>query len=113
MLAAQAIRAGDANVVVAGGIESMSCTPHLLDRSGPILGDRRLIDSLQHDGLTCPFSDQAMGQIAESLAAAENLSRSAQDCYAHESHRRATAAIERGAFSQEVVAVTVTERGVE
>ncbi len=113
MLAAQAIRAGDANVVVAGGIESMSLAPYLLDRTGPPLGDRPLIDSLQHDGLTCPFSDRSMGQIAEALAAAENLARSAQDAYAYESHRRATSAIERGDFDQEIVPVTVSQRGGE
>ena len=113
MLAAQAIRAGDADVIVAGGFESMSRAPYLLDRTGPALGDRPLIDSLQHDGLTCPFSDRSMGQIAEALAASENLSRSAQDGYAHESHRRATVAIESGAFAQEIVPVTVTQRNGE
>ncbi|MEK6262236.1 MAG: thiolase family protein [Planctomycetota bacterium] len=110
MLAAQAIRAGDADVIVAGGLESMSRAPYLLDRTGPVLGDRPLIDSLQHDGLTCPFSDRSMGQIAEALAASENLSRTAQDGYAHESHRRATAAIERGDFTREIVPITVTQR---
>ena len=113
MLAAQAIRAGDANVIVAGGFESMSRAPFLLDRAGPVLGDRPLIDSLRHDGLTCPFSDRSMGQIAESLAASENLARSAQDGYAHESHRRAMASIERGDFDQEIVPVTVPQRGGE
>ena len=113
MLAAQAIRAGDANVIVAGGFESMSRAPYLLDRVGPALGDRPLIDALQHDGLTCPFSDRSMGEIAEALAAAENLARSTQDSYAYESHRRATAAIERGAFDQEIVPVTVPQQGGE
>ena len=111
MLAAQAIRAGDADLIVAGGFESMSRAPYLLDRSGPALGDRPLIDSLQHDGLTCPFSDRSMGQIAEALAASENFSRSAQDGYAQECHRRATVAIELGTFTQEIVPVTVTQRG--
>ena len=113
MLAAQAIRAGDANVIVAGGFESMSRAPYLLDRVGPALGDRPLIDALQHDGLTCPFSDRSMGEIAEALAAAKNLARSTQDSYAYESHRRATAAIERGAFDQEIVPVTVPQQGGE
>ena len=113
MLAAQAIRAGDANVIVAGGFESMSRTPYLLDRAGPVLGDRPLIDALQHDGLTCSFSGRSMCQIAESLAASENVSRSAQDAYAHESHRRATAAIERGDFAREIVSVKVPQRGGE
>ena len=113
MLAAQAIRAGDANVIVAGGFESMSRAPFLLDRAGPVLGDRPLIDSLLHDGLTCPFSDRSMGQIAESLAASENLSRSTLDGYAYESHRRATNAIERGDFAREIVPVTVPQRGGE
>jgi acetyl-CoA C-acetyltransferase len=111
MLAAQAIRAGDASVVVAGGIESMSSTPYLLNRTGPALGDRPLIDSLLHDGLTCPFSDQSMGQIAESLAASETLTRSDQDTYACESHRRAIAAMKRGAFAQEIIPVTAPQRG--
>ncbi len=113
MLAAQAVRAGDADVIVAGGIESMSRAPYLLDRAGPAFGDRPLIDSLQHDGLTCPFSDRSMGQIAESLAASENFLRSVQDGYALESHRRATAAIELGAFAREIVPVTVPQRGGE
>ena len=113
MLAAQAIRAGDANVIVAGGFESMSRAPFLLDRTGSVLGDRPLLDSLLHDGLTCPFSDRSMGQIAESLAASESLSRSALDGYAYESHRRATAAIDRGDFAREIVPVTVSQRGGE
>jgi acetyl-CoA C-acetyltransferase len=113
MLAAQAIRAGDANVIVAGGIESMSRAPYLMDRAGPAFGDRLLTDSLQHDGLTCPFSDRTMGQIAEALAGSEKFSRSAQDSYAHESHRRATVAIELGAFAQEIVPVTVAQRSGE
>ncbi|MDA1054453.1 MAG: thiolase family protein [Planctomycetota bacterium] len=104
-LAAQAIRCGDAEVVVAGGMESMSRAPYLLDRNGPRLGDRRLDDSMLRDGLACPFSGQTMGHIAEALAASDKITRREQDEYATESHRRAIAAVEQDAFAQELIPV--------
>jgi acetyl-CoA C-acetyltransferase len=113
MLAAQAIRAGDADVVAAGGMESMSHAPYLLSRESPKLGDRTLADSMLHDGLTCSFSQRSMGLIAESLATAQCLSRRELDSYASESHRRALAAIENGEFAAEIVPVIVKSRGKE
>ena len=113
MLAAQAIRAGDADVVVAGGLESMSRAPFLLDRSGPPLGDRQLVDSMLHEGLTCGISHHSMGVIAEALAASSGISRRDQDHLALESHRRAVAAIESGAFDQEIVPVRLQHRSGE
>ena len=73
----------------------------------PALGDRLLIDSLMHDGLTCPFSKQSMGQIADELANKAGISRDEQDRFALESHRRAIAATEAGAFAAEIVPVPV------
>ncbi len=110
MLAAQAIRSGDAEVVVAGGMENMSQAPWLLRREGPALGDRPLIDSMLHDGLECAFSRQSMGHIADHLAQRAGISREAQDQFAVESHRRAMAAINAGAFRKEIVDVSVAVR---
>jgi acetyl-CoA C-acetyltransferase len=112
MLAAQAVRCGDAELVVAGGMESMSGAPWLLTRDAPALGDRPLVDSLMHDGLVCAFSRQSMGEIADSLARRRDISRTAQDQFALESHRRAIAARESGAFAVEIVPVTV-RRGAD
>lgn len=103
MLAANAIRSGDAEVIVAGGMESMSNAPHLLPRAGRKLGDLTLIDSMLHDGLICPFSQKGMGQIADQLAESDGIQRAAQDQFAFESHRRAITAIDRGDFDSEIV----------
>lgn len=113
MLAAQAIRAGEAEVIVAGGMESMSRAPYLLPREPLRIGDRPLIDSMLHDGLTCAFSENSMGIVAETLAQSDGLTRETQDRYALESHRRAVEAIERGAFAAEIVPVTVRTRSGE
>ncbi len=110
MLAAQAIRAGDADVIVAGGLESMSRAPFLVDRTGPPLGDRALVDSLLHEGLTCALCDRSMGLIAEALAASADVSRADQDQFALESHRRAIAAMEAGFFHDEIAPVTIAQR---
>lgn len=111
MLAAQAIRGGDADVIVAGGMENMSQAPWLLRREGPVLGDRPLIDSMLHDGLACAFSGQSMGLIADRLAQRAGISREAQDQFAVESHRRAVAAVDAGLFRKEMVDVPVAARG--
>ena len=110
MLAAQAIRAGDAELLVAGGMECMSRAPYLMDRDGPPLGDRPLIDSLMHDGLVCGRSAKAMGRIADEMARREAISRQDQDDFSLASHRRAKRAVEDGAFSSEIVPVTVPGR---
>ena len=109
MLAAQAIRAGDANVVVAGGMESMSRAPFLLPgvRQGYKYGDQKTIDSLIHDGLWCPFENWAMGEAAEHIATKCGVTRGDQDRFSAQSHQRAAAAWEAGAFAAEVCPVTV------
>jgi acetyl-CoA C-acetyltransferase len=109
MLAAQAIKAGDADVVLAGGMESMSRAPHLLlnSRTGTKFGDGKLIDSLSQDGLWCPFENWPMGNAAEHIAAKCAVSRGDQDRLAVQSHQRAAAAWASGAFAAEVVPITI------
>ncbi len=115
MLAAQAIRAGDNRVVVAGGMESMSNVPYLLRgmREGVKFGDRQLIDGLIHDGLWCSFGECHMGGHAEYTAMKAGVSRADQDQFALDSHRKAIRAIDEGEFAAEVVPVSVpTRKGV-
>lgn len=109
MLAAQAVKAGDANVVVAGGMESMSNAPFLLPgaRKGYKYGDQKAVDALVHDGLWCAFENWAMGDAAEHIAAKCSVSRADQDRFSAQSHKRAAAAWERGDFTDEVVPVQV------
>jgi acetyl-CoA C-acetyltransferase len=109
MLAAQAIRAGDADVVVAGGMESMSRAPYLLQgaRAGWKYGDQKVIDAMVHDGLWCAFECWHMGEAAEHIASTCGVARADQDRFSAQSHRRAAAAWERGAYGAEVVPVTV------
>lgn len=109
MLAAQAIRAGDANVVVAGGMESMSNAPFLLPgmRKGHKYGDATAVDSLVRDGLWCAIENWAMGDAAEHIADLCSVTRTDQDRFSAQSHQRAAAAWERGDFAAEVVPVTV------
>ncbi|MCY3699304.1 MAG: acetyl-CoA C-acyltransferase [Gemmatimonadetes bacterium] len=114
MLAAQAIKAGDARVVVAGGMESMSNAPYLLrgHREGVKFGDRSLVDGLIHDGLWCAFGTCHMGGHAEYTAHKAGVSRADQDAYALGSHEKAIHAIDAGEFAAEVVPVHVeTRRG--
>jgi acetyl-CoA C-acetyltransferase len=115
MLADQAIRAGDANVIVAGGMESMSQAPHLLmgSRAGYKFGNQQILDSMQHDGLWCAHENKGMGPLADYIAAKCNVSREDQDAFAVESHRRATAARESGKFAAEIVPVRVRSGKVE
>lgn len=109
MLAAQAIRAGDARIVVAGGMESMSRAPFLLKnaREGLRLGDAPLIDAMIHDGLWCAFDNCHMGRHADGIAGKYNVSRLDQDQFAAESQKRAAAAQQRGDFTEEIVPVTI------
>lgn len=114
MLAAQAIRAGDARLVVAGGFESMSNAPHYLRglRGGVKLGDGTLQDGLVHDGLWCSFAMCHMGGHAEYTAAKAGVTRTDADAFSLASHRKAVAAIDAGRFSAEIVPVEVeTRRG--
>jgi len=112
MLAAQAIRAGDARVVVAGGMESMSNVPYLLRglRDGVRFGDRELVDGLVHDGLWCSFGQCHMGGHAEYTARKAGISREEQDGFALSSHRKAVRAIDGGEFDAELVPVEVNGR---
>lgn len=112
MLAAQAIRAGDARVVVAGGMESMSNAPYLLRgyRKGVKFGNRMVEDGLIHDGLWCSFGDCHMGGHAEYTAWKADVSREDQDAFALESHRKAIAALDGGEFEAEVVPVEIVTR---
>jgi len=112
MLAAQGVRCGDVDLVVAGGMESMSQAPLVLPREAPALGDRLLVDSMMHDGLVCAFSKQSMGEIADDLAKQAGISRDEQDRFALDSHRRALEAGQSGAFAAELVPVTL-RRGAE
>jgi len=109
MLAAQAIRAGDAQVVLAGGMESMSRAPHLLinSRTGTKFGDGKLVDSLSQDGLWCPFANWPMGEAAEHIAVKCEINRTDQDRFSAQSHQRAAAAWASGAFTAEVLPITL------
>jgi acetyl-CoA C-acetyltransferase len=109
----QLIRAGECDIVVAGGMESMTAAPHLLpgSRSGYKYGSVALIDSLAHDGLEDVFTDQAMGSLTESCNTGEQLvSREDQDAFAARSHERADAATRAGIFAEEIVPVAVPQR---
>jgi len=112
-LASQIIRAGDAEIVVAGGMESMSRAPYLVPtgRFGARMGDARLIDSMTHDGLTDAFNDYHMGITAENVADRFGVSRSDQDAFALESQEKAVAAIAAGTFKDEIVPIEVPVKG--
>ncbi|SFH87159.1 acetyl-CoA C-acetyltransferase [Enterobacter sp. NFIX59] len=110
-LAAQAIRCGDADVVIAGGQESMSNAPYLLDgaRSGMRFGHTGLQDSMITDGLWDAFNDYHMGSTAENVARENDISREQQDAFAARSQQKAAAAIEAGRFDTEIAPVTVKQ----
>jgi len=108
-LAAQAVEAGDAEVVVAGGMESMSNAPYLLPqaRRGMRMGDSAVVDSMIRDGLWCACEDYHMGITGENVAEKHSITREQQDAYALESHRRASAAWREGRFDAEVAPVEI------
>ena len=112
MLAAQAIKAGDASVVIAGGMESMSQAPYLLPkaRDGYRLGHGVLVDVMIHDGLWDKFNDFHMGNTAELVAKEKGVSREQQDAFAAESQRRAVAAAAAGKFAREITPVEIKGR---
>jgi acetyl-CoA C-acetyltransferase len=112
MLAAQGIGAGDVDVVVAGGMESMSNAPYLLPkaREGMRLGHGELVDSMIHDGLWDAFDDQHMGCCGEIVAEKHAVTRQEQDAYALESHRKAIAAIKAGKFKDEILPVPIPQK---
>jgi len=109
MLGAAAIRAGDADLIVAGGMENMNLGPYLLPgaRTGYRLGNVTAVDSTVHDGLWCATCDVHMGIHAERVADKHHVTREAQDEFALRSHQRALAAIDEGRFRDEIVPVTV------
>ncbi len=109
MLAAQAIRAGDAQCIVAGGQEAMSASPHYLYgmRGGIKAGNQTLVDGMIHDGLWDSFGDNHMGSYAEYTARKASISRADQDEFAYHSHRKAIAAMEAGKFEAEILPVEI------
>ena len=112
MLAAQSIKAGDASCVVAGGMESMSNAPFYVFglRNGIKLGNQTMVDGVIHDGLWCSFGDCHMGAYAEYTAEKAGVSREDQDRFALDSHRKAIAAQQSGAFDAEIVPVEIADR---
>ncbi|PYE53065.1 thiolase family protein [Deinococcus yavapaiensis] len=112
ILASQAIRAGDSDVVLAGGMESMSTSPYLLPgaRSGYRMGNAQVIDANTHDGLWCSITDEGMGLTGERVARHYGITREEQDAYAFESHRRAVDAQRAGRFDDEIVSIEITSR---
>ncbi|MEH7333755.1 acetyl-CoA C-acetyltransferase [Neobacillus drentensis] len=111
-LATQAILAGDAEIVVAGGMENMSQAPYLLKnaRDGFKMGDQKLVDTLTSDGLTCVFNDYHMGITAENLASKYSITRGEQDEFSAWSQDKAVKAIEAGKFNDEIVPVVIPQR---
>lgn len=112
MMASQSIQLGDSDVVVAGGMESMSNVPYLIQgaRSGFRMGPQQMIDGMIHDGLWDPYNNQHMGNCAELCAREKNFTREAQDEYATESFKRAQAAQKAGKFGSEITPVAVAGR---
>lgn len=112
MMAAQEIRLGDAEIVVAGGMESMSNAPYLLPkaRAGYRMGNGTLVDSMINDGLWCAFKDWHMGNTGEVVAEKYHITREAQDDFAYNSHRKAAAAQAAGRFTDEILPIEIPQR---
>src|SRR6266699_4757591 len=112
MMAAQGIQLGDTEIVVAGGMESMSNAPYLIPkgREGYRLRNGTLVDSMIQDGLWCSFDDQHMGCTGEVVSERFHVSRAEQDEYALTSHRKAGAAINSGYFKDEIVPIEIPQR---
>jgi acetyl-CoA C-acetyltransferase len=112
---AQSIMLGESDIVLAGGIESMSRMPYLIDaidaRWGHRMGNFTLVDAMYRDGFQCPLSNMIMGETAEVLARQYGITREASDCFALDSQRKAKAAIDSGYFAREIAPVTVTVKG--
>jgi acetyl-CoA C-acetyltransferase len=111
-LADKMIQAGEADIVVAGGMESMTQAPYLLPgaRAGYRIGDQKVIDSMMYDGLFCAFDQVAMGAGTEKYAASAGLAREPQDALAAQSHERAARAAKDGLFDNEIVKVEIPQR---
>ena len=112
MISAQAIRAGDADLFVAGGFESMSRAPYLVTgRSGELkFGNQALTDALLNDGLWDPFENWGMGNAAEFIGEEYEVTREAMDRWSFESHQKAVAAQESGKFKEEIIPVEIVGR---
>jgi acetyl-CoA C-acetyltransferase len=112
MMAAQGIQLGDSEVVVAGGMESMSNAPYLLRqaREGLRMGDGKLVDAMIHDGLWCAFENYHMGNTGEVVAERYGVTREEQDEYALNSHRKAAAAIKAGRLEDEILPVEIPQK---
>jgi len=112
MLAAQGIATNDIDVAVAGGMESMSNCPYLLNRvrEGLRMGDATIVDSMIHDGLWDSFNDIHMGLTGELVSERYRVTREQQDCYAVESHRKAAGATKQGWFKDEIVPVSIPQK---
>ncbi|MSO50275.1 MAG: acetyl-CoA C-acetyltransferase [Acidobacteria bacterium] len=112
MLAAQGIAAGDIDIAVAGGMESMSNCPYLLFkvREGLRMGDSKVVDSMVHDGLWDAFDDVHMGMTGELVSDTYKVSREEQDAYAVDSHRKAAKATREGAFTDEMLPISIPQR---
>jgi acetyl-CoA C-acetyltransferase len=111
-LASQALRCGDAGIVIAGGQENMSLAPHVLPKSrrGVKMGDWKLVDSMVNDGLWCAFDDCHMGLTAENIAINYDISREVQDAFAAASQQKTEAAQNAGVFADEIVPVEIPQR---
>lgn len=111
-LADQLIRLGDEDVIVAGGMESMSNAPYILPdaRWGNRMGDKKQVDMMIHDGLTCSFNGVHMGSYGNLTAADHELTREAQDEWSYRSHQRAVKAIDEGKFAEEIVSLEIPQR---
>src|SRR5689334_23572145 len=112
MMAAQGVQLGDSEIVVAGGMESMSNAPYLIPkaREGYRLGNGELVDSMINDGLWCAFENYHMGCTGEVVAEEYSIGRGAQDEFAMNSHRKAAAAIKAGRFKDEIVSVEIKQK---
>ncbi|MEE8169384.1 MAG: acetyl-CoA C-acyltransferase, partial [Phycisphaerae bacterium] len=113
MTADRAIRSGDVDVVLAGGMESMTNCPHMLNglRDGAVrLGDATLLDSMMLDGLACAFDHCLMGETAEYLADKDSISREEQDQFSLRSHQKAARAVAEGAFKKEIVPIEIKRK---
>jgi acetyl-CoA C-acetyltransferase len=111
-LAAQAIRLGDADFVVAGGMESMSNIPYAMPqaRDGFRMGNGQVVDLMIHDGLWCPFENWHMGNTGEIVAEKHQITRETQDDFAYNSHRKANEAREQGYFKDEIIPIEIPQK---
>src|SRR5215218_8287142 len=111
-LASQAVKLGDADFVVAGGMESMSNIPYAMPgaRDGYRMGNQNVVDLMIHDGLWCPFENWHMGNTGEIVAEKHQITRETQDQFAYNSHRKANEAREKGYFKDEIIPIEIPQK---